>query len=114
MIEILNPTNPATSTTSRPSDAGRSATTSARPSTTPCSTDGHTTTRFADGDLLTLDLAVSKDGVAADSAISLLVGESKPPESVAMINATERALYAGIAAAGPGAEILTLPKQVQP
>lgn len=61
--------------------------------------------RLADGDLLSLDLAVSLDGVVADSAISFLVGDSKPPESVAMIDATERALYAGIAAAGPGARI---------
>lgn len=60
---------------------------------------------LADGDLLTLDLAVSKAGIAADSAISFIVGESKPPESVALINATERALAAGIAAAGPGARI---------
>ena len=58
---------------------------------------------LADGDLLSLDLAVSQGGVVADSAISFIVGESKPPESVAMISATERALYAGIAAAGPGA-----------
>ncbi|SDL95008.1 type I methionyl aminopeptidase [Arthrobacter sp. ok362] len=60
---------------------------------------------LADGDLLTLDLAVANGGVAADSAISFLVGDSKPPESVAMISATERALSAGIAAAGPGARI---------
>jgi methionyl aminopeptidase len=60
---------------------------------------------LADGDLLTLDIAVSKGGVVADSAISFLVGDAKPPESVAMINATERALSAGIAAAGPGARI---------
>jgi methionyl aminopeptidase len=60
---------------------------------------------LADGDLLTLDLAVSKDGVAADSAISFVVGDAEPPESVAMIHATERALYAGIAAADPGARI---------
>jgi methionyl aminopeptidase len=60
---------------------------------------------LADGDLLTLDLAVSKGGVAADSAISFVVGDSAPPESVAMITATERALAAGIAAAGPGARI---------
>ncbi|WP_461190080.1 type I methionyl aminopeptidase [Arthrobacter sp. Z4-13] len=60
---------------------------------------------LADGDLLTLDLAVAKGGVAADSAISFIVGGSKPLESIAMINATERALYAGIAAAGPGARI---------
>ncbi|GAA2616604.1 type I methionyl aminopeptidase [Streptomyces axinellae] len=61
--------------------------------------------RLADGDLLTLDLAVSKAGVAADAAISFLVGGEKPPESVEMIDATERALAAGIAAAKPGARI---------
>ncbi|MFY7069866.1 type I methionyl aminopeptidase [Nocardiopsis changdeensis] len=60
---------------------------------------------LADGDLLSLDLAVSVDGVAADAAISFIVGESRPPESVALIDATERALEAGIAAAGPGARI---------
>jgi methionyl aminopeptidase len=61
---------------------------------------------LADGDLLSLDLAVSKGGIAADSAISFIVGESKDPESVAMINTTERALQAGIAAAAvPGARI---------
>ena len=60
---------------------------------------------LADGDLLSLDLAVLKDGVAADAAISFIVGESRPTESVAMIEATERALAAGIAAAGPGKAI---------
>ncbi|GAA3764842.1 type I methionyl aminopeptidase [Salinactinospora qingdaonensis] len=60
---------------------------------------------LADGDLLTLDLAVSKGGVAADAAISFIVGDAKPPASVALISATERALAAGIAAAGPGARI---------
>ena len=60
---------------------------------------------LADGDLLSLDLAASVDGIAADSAISFIVGEAKSPESAAMISATERALYAGIAAAGPGARI---------
>jgi len=60
---------------------------------------------LADGDLLTLDLAVSTGGVAADAARSFLVGESRPPESVALIEATERALVAGIAAARPGARV---------
>jgi methionyl aminopeptidase len=60
---------------------------------------------LADGDLLSLDLAVSKDGVVADSAISFIVGDSELPGSVAMISTTERALAAGIAAAGPGARI---------
>jgi methionyl aminopeptidase len=60
---------------------------------------------LADGDLVSLDLAVSLDGVVADSAVSFVVGDSRPPGSVAMIEATERALAAGIAAAGPGARI---------
>ncbi|SOD63822.1 methionine aminopeptidase, type I [Streptomyces zhaozhouensis] len=61
--------------------------------------------RLADGDLLTLDLAVERGGVAADAAISFLVGQARPAADVAMIETTERALAAGIAAAGPGARI---------
>ncbi|MFF0657376.1 type I methionyl aminopeptidase [Micromonospora tulbaghiae] len=60
---------------------------------------------LADGDLLSLDLAVSLGGVVADSAISFLVGDARPAESVALIDATERALRAGIAAARPGARV---------
>jgi methionyl aminopeptidase len=60
---------------------------------------------LADGDLLTLDLAVSKDGIAADSAVSFIVGEARPAESVALISTTERALQAGIAVARPGAHV---------
>jgi methionyl aminopeptidase len=58
-----------------------------------------------DGDLLSLDLAVSLDGVVADSAISFVVGEERDPESLTMIAATERALAAGIGAARPGARV---------
>ncbi|SCF10502.1 type I methionyl aminopeptidase [Micromonospora chokoriensis] len=61
--------------------------------------------RLADGDLLSLDLAVSLGGVVADSAISFIVGETQPSESIALIDATQRALSAGIAAAGPGVPI---------
>ena len=61
--------------------------------------------QLADGDLLTLDLAVLLGGVAADAAISFVVGDSKAPEDLAMIDATERALAAGIAAARPDARI---------
>jgi methionyl aminopeptidase len=60
---------------------------------------------LADGDLLSLDLAVSSGGVVADSAVSFIVGRTKSSSDVAMIDATERALSAGIAAAGPGARI---------
>ncbi len=60
---------------------------------------------LADGDLVSLDLALSLDGVVADSAISFLVGDSRPPESVALVEATERALAAAIDAARPGARV---------
>jgi methionyl aminopeptidase len=60
---------------------------------------------LADGDLLTLDLAVLLDGIAADAAISFVVGQTQPAESLALIDTTERALAAGIAAANPGARI---------
>ncbi|WP_404382743.1 type I methionyl aminopeptidase [Knoellia locipacati] len=60
---------------------------------------------LADGDVLTLDLAVLKSGVAADAAITFVVGSSGQPVGRALIEATERALEAGIAAAGPGARI---------
>ncbi|MGO4596351.1 type I methionyl aminopeptidase [Terrabacter sp. 2RAF25] len=60
---------------------------------------------LADGDLLSLDLAVSLDGVVADSAISFVVGDTRPSDSVALIETTERALAAAIEAVRPGARI---------
>ncbi|WP_285725638.1 type I methionyl aminopeptidase [Psychromicrobium xiongbiense] len=58
-----------------------------------------------DGDLLTLDLAASLDGIVADSAISFVVGEAVREKDVRMIEITQRALDAGIAAALPGARV---------
>ncbi len=60
---------------------------------------------LADGDLLTLDLAVKLRGIAADAAISFVVGKAQDAADLAMIDATERALAAGIAAARPGNRI---------
>ena len=60
---------------------------------------------LADGDLLTLDLAVTLRGISADAAISFVIGENPVPEDLAMISATERALAAAIAVARPGARI---------
>ncbi|MEJ5914363.1 type I methionyl aminopeptidase [Pseudokineococcus sp. 1T1Z-3] len=61
--------------------------------------------RLADGDLLTLDLAVTLDGIAADSAVSFVVGDARPAGSAELVEVTERALEAGIAAAGPDARL---------
>lgn len=57
-----------------------------------------------DGDLLSMDIAVSIDGWVADSARSLIVGTPRPQDQ-RVIEATERALEAGIAAALPGGRL---------
>ena len=57
------------------------------------------------GDLLTLDLAASLDGIVTDAAVSFIVGVSTNPSDARMIETTQRALDAGIAAANPGARI---------
>lgn len=58
-----------------------------------------------DGDLLSLDFAVSLDGWVCDSAVSFVVGTSASAEDQAMIDATREALAAGIAAAVPTARV---------
>ena len=54
-----------------------------------------------DGDLLSVDFAASLDGWVADSALSVVVGTPRP-QDLKIIETTERALGAGIAAARPG------------
>ena len=56
--------------------------------------------RLADGDLISIDFGATLDGWTGDSAISLTVGTPRP-EDVRLIDAAERALAAGIAAAVP-------------
>lgn len=56
---------------------------------------------LADGDLLSIDIAVSIDGWVADAARSLVVGTPGTAD-LRLIEATERALAAGVAAARPG------------
>ena len=60
--------------------------------------------RLRDGDLLSLDFAASVDGWVADSAISFVVGTPRD-EDLRLIEATSRALDAGIAAAVVGNKI---------
>jgi methionyl aminopeptidase len=59
---------------------------------------------LGDGDLLSMDIAVSIDGWVADSARSLIVGTPRP-EDQRLIQATEDALVAGIAVARPGGRL---------
>ncbi|WBB81240.1 type I methionyl aminopeptidase [Micromonospora sp. WMMD882] len=57
-----------------------------------------------DGDLLSIDMAVGIDGWVADSAISVVVGAADPAD-LRLIEATEVALAAGVAAARPGGRL---------
>jgi methionyl aminopeptidase len=60
--------------------------------------------RLRDGDLLSIDMAVAIDGWVADSAVSVITGTPDPAD-LKLIEATEVALEAAIAAAQPGARM---------
>ncbi|MFJ4834456.1 type I methionyl aminopeptidase [Streptomyces sp. NPDC088747] len=60
--------------------------------------------RLRDGDLVSVDCGAKLDGWTGDAAISFTVGTPRPAD-VALIDATQRALDAGIAAAMPGNRI---------
>ncbi|MGW5275726.1 type I methionyl aminopeptidase [Streptomyces sp. NPDC004044] len=60
--------------------------------------------RLRDGDLVSIDCGAELDGWTGDAAISFTVGTPRPAD-VDLINATQRALDAGIAAANPGNRI---------
>ncbi|MCH4210114.1 type I methionyl aminopeptidase [Bifidobacterium sp.] len=55
-----------------------------------------------DGDLLSLDLAITVDGWVGDSAISFVVGNDADPEDLRLIQTTRDALAAGIRVARAG------------
>jgi methionyl aminopeptidase len=59
---------------------------------------------LADGDILSMDIAVSIDGWVADCARSIIVGTPRP-EDQRLVKATEEALAAAIEAARPGNRI---------
>ena len=58
-----------------------------------------------DGDVLSLDFAVSIDGWVADAAVTVIVGDKVDTADRALIESTQRALDAGIAAALPGGRL---------
>ena len=61
-------------------------------------------TRLRAGDLVSVDLALLVDGWCADAAISFTIGEPTADDR-RLIETTERALAAGIAAAQPGGRL---------
>ena len=60
---------------------------------------------LADGDLLTLDLAVIRDGSPSASTLPRPAGPARPARWGALIDTTPGAREAGIAAAGPGVRL---------
>ena len=60
---------------------------------------------LGDGDVLTLDFAVSIDGWVADAAVTVIVGDGADAADRALVESTQRALDAGIAAAVPGGRL---------
>jgi methionyl aminopeptidase len=58
-----------------------------------------------DGDVLSLDFAVSINGWVADSAVTVVIGDHADPADEALVESTRRALDAGIAAALPGGRL---------
>lgn len=59
---------------------------------------------IAAGDLVSLDCGVVRDGWQADSGLTLVCGEPGPEDRL-LLEATARALEAGIAAARPGSRV---------
>lgn len=65
-----------------------------------------------DGDLVSLDVVVRRDGFIGDNARTLIVGRA-PSEAQALCRDTENALHAGIAAVKPGNRVGDISAAIQ-
>jgi methionyl aminopeptidase len=65
-----------------------------------------------DGDLVTIDVMIEKDGWCSDSAWTYSVGRPSP-EGTALRNAAWRCCLAGVKAAGPGKSIQTIAESIE-
>jgi len=68
--------------------------------------------RLADGDIVKVDVGVTKDGLIADGARTFPVGRVKP-EVLALVKATERAFWLGTAQARAGNRVADIGHAVQ-
>jgi methionyl aminopeptidase len=64
------------------------------------------------GDILSIDVGVTKDGWVADAALTVPIGRV-PPATASLLATTEAALHAGIAAARPGNHLGDISHAVQ-
>lgn len=68
--------------------------------------------RLMDGDIISVDLGVLKDGFYGDAAVTVPVGPVSP-ETAGLISATESALYAGIENAVVGKRVNDISHAIQ-
>ena len=66
-----------------------------------------------EGDIVSVDCGAIVDGYYGDAAITVPVGERIAPDTVRLLEATEKSLYAGIAAVKPGATLGDIGAAVQ-
>ena len=64
------------------------------------------------GDIVSLDVTINIGGWHGDNAVTVAVGEV-PPETQKLLDVTQRALYAGIAAAKPGRHLSDISAAVE-
>lgn len=64
------------------------------------------------GDVLSIDVGVTKDGWVADGAVTVPIGEV-PEETARLLAATDASLHAGVAAAQPGGRLGDVSNAVQ-
>jgi len=70
-------------------------------------------TRLEQGDILSIDVGVEKDGFYADAAITIEVEDSASSKARELIEVTEKALYAGIEKAIEGNRLFDISHAVQ-
>jgi methionyl aminopeptidase len=66
-----------------------------------------------EGDIVSVDCGAIVDGYYGDAAITVPVGEKIAPDTARLLVATEKSLYAGIAAVKPGATLGDIGAEVQ-
>jgi len=70
-------------------------------------------TKLSDGDILSIDVGVEKNGYYADSAITVPIGDRVSKSALSLIDVTEKALYLGIEKAVEGNRLFDISSAVQ-
>jgi len=65
------------------------------------------------GDVVSIDIGVTKDGFIGDCAATFVVGEDPDPEAQRLIEVTRRSFYEGIKFAKPGYRVSDISRAIQ-